>query len=467
MKYNPVTPKIISELENIVGLKNVITRPEELYVYSRDSTIFEHSPDVVVIPKTAEQVSEILKLANREKIPVVPRGAGTSASGSPIPIMGGIVLDMSRNDKILEIDSHNLTVEVESGVVCDLLNEELAKHGFFFPPDPASSPACTIAGMVANNSAGNMAMKYGTTRDHVLWLEVVLPTGEIIQTGSTTIKSVSQFDLTRLMVGSEGQLGVITKVGLKLTPLPEHHATAFFIFKSVEDAAKAAVRVRSTMTTIPCMLEFLNETTTRAAFDYAGLEYPVGYTIILDFDGAKDTAEADLEAGFKLCEKENPIYKEKAKDAAHRTQLLTARKAALPALARLRPTTCMEDCTVQITKLPQAAKAIEEIPERLGAEDFMDLGNFGHIGDGNMHPTFCFDERVEEQREAFFKGMDILYEDIILPLGGSVTGEHGIGLIRAKYISEEHGDASVKIMRGIKKLFDPNMILNPGKGKGG
>lgn len=463
--YGKLTKEIIEKLTGIVGDEYATTRPEEIYCYSKDSTLFQFKPDIILRPTKTEHVAATLKIANKEKIPVTPRGAGTSASGSPLPLMGGILMDMSAMNRILSIDIENQTAIVESGVICDALNEKVKEQGFFFPPDPASSPACTIGGMVANNASGNRTIKYGPTRNYVLWLEVVLPTGEIIETGSKTLKSVSDYDLTRLMVGSEGSLGVITKVGLKLVPIPESFATAFLIYDSVEALVKAATKIRLARI-VPEMLEFMDRRTTAVAFDYAGIkDVPEGNFLLFDCGESKQAVKTILEKGVKLCREERPLYLDEATDPTYRASLITARKAALPALARLRPTTVMEDCTVPLDKLPKVARMIEDIPRRLDVEE-MGLGNFGHIGDGNMHPTFIFDDRVKEQREAFFRAVNILYKDIVLPLGGSITAEHGVGLIRAPFIKMEHGP-EVEVMRELKRFFDPNLILNPGKGKGG
>ncbi|RJS83538.1 FAD-binding oxidoreductase [Candidatus Bathyarchaeota archaeon] len=464
-KYGRVKDSHIKVLEDIVGSEKVSTRPEELYCYSRDSTIFKYRPDVVVRPENSAQVSEILKVANEDRIPVTPRGSGTSAAGLPLPVYGGILLDMSSMNKIELIDVENQIAIVQPGVVCDVLNERLREYGFFFPPDPASSPICTIGGMVNTNASGNRTMKYGPTRNYVLWLEVVLANGKIIHTGSKTLKSVSDYDLTRLFVGSEGSLGVVTKVGLKVVPLPESVGTAIFIFDSVDKLVRAATKVRLSGI-VPEMLEFMDRRTTSASFDYAGIkDVPEGNFLLLDLGERREAVEPLLEKVVSICNSENPEFVDKTLDLEYRENLIKARKAALPALSRLRPSTAMEDCTVPLTKLPEAAVKVEKIPEDLGVEGF-DLGNFGHIGDGNMHPTFVFDEREEEQRKALFKAIDILYQDIVLPLGGSVTAEHGIGLTRAKYVALEH-PSTVGLMRSLKRLFDPNLILNPGKGKGG
>lgn len=463
--YNPLKDRHIRTLEDIVGSDNVSTRPEELYCYSMDSTLFTYKPEVVVRPQCTEHVSKILKMADKELIPVTPRGAGTSAAGSPLAVCGGIILDMCSMNKIESINFEDQIVITQPGVICDFLNDKLKEKGFFFPPDPASSPACTIGGMVNTNASGNRTMKYGPTRNYVLWLEVVLPGGKIIEIGSKTLKSVSDYDLTRLIVGSEGSLGVVTKIALKIVPMPEGIGTACFIFDSVEKLARAAARVRLNGI-IPEMLEFLDRNTTYATFSYAKIEgLPEGNFLLLDLGEHKEAIEHVLEKSVSICRKESPEYVDKTTDLEYRERLIRARKAALPALSRLKITTAMEDCTVPLSKLPEAAAKIEKIPQVLNVEG-LDLGNFGHIGDGNMHPTFLFDAREKAQKEAFYKGMEILYKDIVLPLGGSITAEHGIGLTRAPYIALEH-PTSLPLMRKLKKVFDPNLILNPGKGKGG
>ena len=465
-KYGKYDQTVAKKLVDIVGPYNYSDRLEELIAYSRDSTLFSYRPDAVVRPTTVGQVSAIMKLANEYMIPVTPRGGGTSASGSPLAVVGGIILDMSSMNNITSIDIDNQSVTVEAGVVCDNLNDELAKSGFFFPPDPASSPACTIGGMVNTNAAGNRTIKYGSTKDWVLWIEVVLPSGEVINTGSKVLKSSSGFDLTRLMVGSEGQLAIATKIGLRVTPLPESYATAVLIFDNIRNLAAAATAIRRAGI-VPEMIEFMNAKTAKASLDYAKIKgIPEGNFLLIDCGGAKESVGPMLDKSLGLVQQYRPVFVDRAPDRAYRDRLVNARKAALPALARLRPTTSMEDLTVPPTRLADAVEAVEKIPDRLGVEG-MGLGNFGHVADGNMHPTFVYDERVQEQKQAFFKGMDILYREIVFPMGGSCTGEHGIGLIRADYIELEYGKTAVGLMRGIKQLFDPNLVLNPGKGKGG
>ncbi|MEM3440250.1 MAG: FAD-linked oxidase C-terminal domain-containing protein [Candidatus Bathyarchaeia archaeon] len=456
---------LIAELEAIVGPENISTRAEDLLCGSYEATpLMEYRPDLILAPRTAEQVSEILLLANRHRIPVTPRGAGTSLAGNSLAVAGGICLDMSSMKAILEFDGANQTIAVEPGVVCDTLNDYLADRGFFFPPDPASSSAATIGGMVSNNSGGNRALKYGVTRDHVLWLEAVLPTGEVIRTGSRTLKSVSGYDLTRLLVGSEGTLAVITKVGLRVMPLPEARAVSLYIFDDVEGAVGAAVEIKSSGI-LPSMLEFMDETSTKASFEYAKMDYPEGCAVIVECDGWREAVEREAESIHRIALRRRPKFFERASSPEEGERLISARKAALPALSRAAPTIFMEDFTVPVTKIPEAYARIARIPEELDAP--ISISTFGHIGEGNLHPNFLFDGNDPEQRRAFLKALDLLYREVVIPLGGSITGEHGVGFSRGDYIELEHGAKSVGLMREIKRIFDPNMILNPYKAKGG
>jgi len=464
-KYRHLTQAAVRKLEAIVGPENVSRRIEDLICGSYEAVLLKYRPEVIVAPRTVEQVSRILKLADRYRIPVTPRGAGTSVAGNSLPVLGGICLDMCSMNGILEFDPDNQIVVVEPGVVCDSLNDYLASRGFFFPPDPASSPGATIGGMVANNSGGNRALKYGVTRDHVLWLEAVLPTGEIIRPGSKTIKSVSSYDLTRLLIGSEGTLAVMTKVGLRITRLPEAYSACLYVFKDIGEATETAVRIKSSGA-IPAMLEFMDETTSRASFEYVGLDLPEGCAVLVGCDGYNDAVESEIETIHNIALKGKPIFAAKAGSTEERDRYISARKAALPALSKVAPTVCMEDMTVPVTRIPEACRRIGEIPSRLGVPGFT-VSIFGHIGEGNLHPTFLFDERETTQKKAFFKALDLLYRDVAIPLSGSITGEHGIGILRGNYIKLEYGEKMFKLMHEIKRVFDPKMILNPYKGKGG
>ncbi|MEM2082462.1 MAG: FAD-linked oxidase C-terminal domain-containing protein, partial [Candidatus Bathyarchaeia archaeon] len=322
----------------------------------------------------------------------------------------------------------------------------------------------TIGGMVANNSGGNRALKYGVTRDHVLWLEAVLPTGEAIRTGSRTLKSVSGYDLTRLLIGSEGTLAVITKVGLRVMPLPEARAVSLYIFDDVEGAVRTAVEIKSSGI-MPSMLEFMDETSTKASFEYAKMDCPEGCAVIVECDGWREAVEREAESIHRIALRRGPKFFQRASSPEEAERLISARKAALPALSRAAPTIFMEDFTVPVTKIPEAYARIARIPDGLDAP--IGISTFGHRGEGNLHPSFLFDGNDPEQRRAFLQALDLLYREVVVPLGGSITGEHGVGLSRGDYIELEHGAKAVGLMREIKRIFDPNMILNPYKAKGG
>ncbi|MGQ9719894.1 MAG: FAD-binding oxidoreductase [Candidatus Jordarchaeum sp.] len=454
---------IINRLAKIVGEENVCTDPAEIFCYSRDSTPFQYFADVIVRPAKTTGVSEVMKLANENRIPVYPRGSGTSAAGSPLPVKGGILIDLTRMNQILSFDEENLQVVMEPGVICDDLNEFLKDYGYYFPPDPASSSVATIGGMVANNSAGNRAIKYGKTKDWILWLEAVLPSGEIIHTGSDTLKSVSGYDLTKLLCGSEGTLAVFTKIGMRVQPLPETYKTAMFLFDDLNRAGEAIVKARSSGV-VPCAMEFLDKLTISTTADYAGLTLPDCEALLLiETDGIEAAAEKELKIITGIVKKMSPKEWKIAQDEEERNTLWVARKSAYAALARCSITTTMEDLSVPISKIPEALKRIQKIPERVGNQ--IRVATFGHAGDGNLHPTFLYDERISEQQEAFYKALNIIYDEVALALGGSITGEHGVGIIRKDFVEKEHGSVEMALMKGIKRVFDPSNILNPGKGK--
>lgn len=467
VNYNPVSNRIITKLRNIVGNKFILTEIEEIFPYSMDATLFspKNIPEIVVQPNTKEQVSKILKLATKHRIPVVPRGSGSGLAGGALAIYGGIVVDMTRFDQILNINIVNNIVEVESGVICDNLNRELSKYMYFFPPDPGSSSIATIGGMVGNNSGGIQAFKYGVTSNYVLSVEVVLPTGEIMEFGSKTLKSTSFLNIKGLMVGSEGMLGIITKVALKIKPLPKSRKSGFFIFDEFESITECVIKIRK-RGIVPNIMEFLDKTTTKVCFEYLGGEYadyPLGYFLLLEVDGTEKQVFEEFEELRKICSEKKPKFEKIAQSSKDREDIILARKAAIPALSVLAPTIVIEDCTINMSNLTEGIHKIEDL-----SNEFRKLGVniaiFGHL-EGNLHPTFMFNEHKSQEVAAFKKAVDIIYTKIVLPLGGTITGEHGIGIVREAFIDKEHM-ASVELMHKIKSLFDPKLILNPGKAKG-
>jgi len=450
---------MIKKLIEIVGQDNFTDQLEELVPYSYDASMNVHRPDAAVWPETTEQVVAIVQFANEHKVPVIPRGAGTSLSGGVIPIQGGVIIDLSKMNRILEISIENRYARVEAGVVCDDLNRELAKHGFIFPPDPASSSVATIGGNVATNAGGIKGAKYGTTRDYVLGLRVVLPTGELMRTGAYTMKSVSGYDLAKLFIGAEGTLGVITEVTLKINPIPRHAMTAVATFAKLEDAGNA---IFQTMTSgiIPSVMEIMDKVTIQAIKENTDIALPDAEAMILtETDGFTwPEVEAQMDVVLSVLKKNRPIEIKTAKDEKDRLNLWKARKSAYATLARVSNSFVLDDVTVPISRIPELLVGIQEISKKYNIV----VATFGHAGDGNLHPQILYDEydpdmvqRVEKVEEEIFR--------LAIGLNGTLSGEHGIGLSKAAYMSLEHDPVEMALMRQVKKTLDPYNIMNPGK----
>lgn len=469
MPYNELTEELIQSFTEIVGKPNSFTDFEIRWTYAFGGSIFEKDwiPGLVLTPETAVQVAKILKLANEHVIPITPRGSGTSLSAGSMTPYKGIVLDISRMNKILSIDIENNLVEVEPGVICDDLNEKLKEHGYFFPPDPGSSSVATIGGMVATNAGGIQAFKYGVTKQYVLYIDVVFPNGNILTLGTDVLKSVSSYNLKDLFIGSEGTLGVITKIGLRIRPHPKTRRLGLFIFEDVEPLQEAVLEMRR-KGIVTDLLEFMDKVILKAVTDYLGGEFydfPNGYVLLAEVDGNSEReVEEQFSIMFDIIIQHGPIFHRIAQTPEERERLILARKANLPALSRIKPTTCVEDCTIQVSKFADIIKKIERIPKEINAKDMI-VAIICHL-EGNLHPTFLFNENDPEDVKDFEKAIDYLYREIIMPAGGTLTGEHGIGKIKTPYLELEHGNEVVELMRQIKKYFDPNMILNPGIGKG-
>jgi len=444
---------------DIVGEQNYTDRLIDMVSYSYDASEHSHRPSCGVWAETAEQVSEILKLANREKMPVIPRGAGTGLSGMAVPAKGGIVLDLSRMNKILKISIEDRLALVEPGVIYEEFEKALLPYGFFFPPDPASGTVCTLGGNVATNAGGLRAAKYGTTRDYVLGLQVVLPDGRIMKTGSLTMKSVSGYDLTRLFVGSEGTLGVVTEITLKINPQPTATSTAMATFDDVEDAGRAVSEIMHSGI-IPSALEILGRETLEAINQNTDLNLPEADAMLLvETDGYTEVeTEYELKKVIEIFKKKNAQEIKKAKTEEEAAELWKARKSAYAVLARIKTHFVLEDVTVPMSNVAPMLKGIEKIAEKHGLQ----IATFGHAGDGNLHPQILYDGYDPDQ----VKRMEAASADLFklsIELGGTLTGEHGIGLSKAPFMTLEHDPVAMDVMRSLKKLFDPNNILNPGK----
>jgi glycolate dehydrogenase FAD-linked subunit len=447
------------KLIEIVGKDNFTDQLEELVPYSYDASMNVHRPDAAVWPESTEHVAEIVKFANEHRIPIVPRGAGTSLSGGVIPIRGGIIVDLSRMNRILEMSIENRYVRVQAGVVCDDLNRALAKHGFTFPPDPASSSVATIGGNVATNAGGIKGAKYGTTRDYVLGLQVVLPTGEVMHTGSYTMKCVSGYDLAKLFVGAEGTLGVITEITLKINPLPRHAMTAVATFTKLEDAGKA---IFQTMTSgvLPSVMEILDKVTLKSIKENTDIDLPDAEALILtETDGYTwEEVEAQMEVVLRILKQNHPTMIKTAKDEKDRLNLWKARKSSYATLARVSRSFVLDDVTVPISRIPDLLVGIQEIAQKHG----LVIATYGHAGDGNLHPQLLYDEYDPKQVEKTERAEEEIFQ-LAISLKGTLSGEHGIGLSKANYMTLEHDPVEMALMRQIKKTLDPNNIMNPGK----
>lgn len=448
-----------ARLREIVGDSHYQDSLEDLICHSYDAALEESAPEAVVYPGSAEEIAAILRLANEEGFAVTPRGAGTGLSGGSVPMRGGVAMVVTRLNAIEEINTDDLYAVVGPGTITADLAAAAAKHNLLYPPDPASLAVSTMAGNVAENSGGLRGLKYGVTKHYILALDVITPTGEFLHTGSVTVKCVTGYDLTQLMVGSEGTLGVITKIWCKLVPMPEHKESMLAIFGNMDDAARSvAAIIRAGV--IPATLEFLDRVTINAVEDFKGIGLPrdAEAILVIETDGQRQAAIAEAEKVIAVCRENNATTVRKAADEVEREQLWQARRSALSALARVRPTTILEDATVPRSRVPEMVRGVREIAER----HRIPIGNFGHAGDGNLHPTLLTDVRDKEEFARAEKAIDDTFE-LALSLGGTLSGEHGVGSAKAQYLNNEIGPVGLEVMRSIKRAFDPKGILNPGK----
>ncbi len=447
-------------LRETLGASQVLTAPEDVIPYGFDGTAtLEQRPAAVVFPRTATEVGFVMDVARRHGRPVICRGSGTGLSGGSVPISGGIVLCLVRFDRILELDTKNLTILVEAGVVTQQVYDAADAAGLFYPPDPGSMKISTIGGNVAENSGGLRGLKYGVTRDYVMGLEVVLADGSVCWLGSKCVKDVAGYNLRDLFIGSEGTLGVITRVLLKLLPKPAARQTLLATFGSMDSAADAVSAIIAAKI-IPCTLEFLDRKTIQCVEDFArvGLPRDAEALLLIETDGHPAAAADEAMRVEEQCRVHRATSVRRAATAAEALQLAAARRSAFSALARLRPTTILEDVTVPRSELGGMVRAVEAI----GAKHGLTIATFGHFGDGNLHPTILTDERDTAEMHR----VELAFDDIVaetLKRGGTITGEHGVGLAKKKFLRQQMGDASFELLRAIKRTFDPDGMLNPGK----
>jgi glycolate oxidase len=452
--------EIIGNLQRIVGNKDVLTAKEDLIPYSFDGTAaMQQMPGCVVFVESAKEVSEILKLANEKNLKVVTRGSGTGLSGGSLPSKDCVVLCTVKMDKILELDRANLTMLVEPGITTLQVADAAIAAGLFYPPDPGSMKISTIGGNVAENSGGLRGLKYGITRNYVMGLEVVLPNGEIMTTGNKCVKDVAGYSLKDIFIGSEGTLGVITKVLLKLIPKPAAKKTMVATFSAMDTAAEAVSAIIAAQI-IPCTLEFLDRTTIHCVEDYAKIGLPLNCEalLLMETDGHPAAVADEAAKMEQICREKGCMEVRVAANDEEANKLASARRSAFSALARLSPTTILEDATVPRSELAQMIRFVEAVAKKYKLR----IGTFGHMGDGNLHPTFLTDERNKEEMHRIEEAFKEIFDEAIR-LGGTITGEHGVGVAKKSFLPKFLGEAQMKVSRDLRRTLDPNGILNPGK----
>ena len=452
--------QVISELTSLLGSDRVLTQPEDLIPYSFDGTAaLRQQPHCVVFPKTVKEVSDVLRVATAQHVPVVTRGSGTGLSGGSLPVSGCIVLCLVKMDRILQFDENNLTVLVEPGVVTQTITELADAAGLLYPPDPGSIKISTIGGNVAENSGGLRGLKYGVTRDYVMALEIVLADGRVIWLGSKCVKDVAGYSMKDVFIGSEGTLGIITKVLLKLVPKPRVKRTLLATFARM-DAAAETVSAIIAARIIPCTLEFLDKVTIRCVEEFAhiGLPLDVEALLLMETDGHPAAVEEEISRMQQIALQCGAVSVTIAQSTEEAARLSMARRSAFSALARVSPTTILEDATVPRSELARMIRFIQEV----GVRYELQIAIFGHMGDGNLHPTFLTDECNREEMHRVEQAMQEIF-DYTVELGGTITGEHGVGVAKKRFLPKALGNESLNLLRQFKKVLDPEGILNPGK----
>jgi glycolate oxidase len=450
-------PGVVEILKSIVGPDNVLSDQESLVCYSFDATRYTSQPEVVVKPRSAEEVAGVVALAYEEGIPVTPRGAGTGLSGGSVPVQGGIVVSMERMNSPAVIHKEDLYAVVEAGVVTEHLQRDAEAKRLFYPPDPASQAACTIGGNIGECAGGLRGLKYGTTKNYVLGLEIVTPEGRLTRTGARTVKSVAGYDVTRLMVGSEGTLGIVTSAVLRLLPLPRARRVIAGRFKDITSAAEAVAEITASGL-VPSILEIMDDKTVEAVGAFLKESLGDGVLLLAEFDGAKSLCEEEASKALEILNGRQGGAIEDDVKGKKSAKLWEARRAALPALTRLCTTVILEDVTVPRSMLPDMVNKIT----RIAGKYDVGVAVFGHAGDGNIHPTFLTDRRNPDE----LKRVDAAIAEMMgasIDLGGTVSGEHGIGLDKMPFLKLEIGKAGYEIMKRVKGSLDPGGIMNPGK----
>ncbi len=451
--------EIKNQLKKIVGKERCFENHEELASYSYDAYYKEALPDLVLFPLTTDEVSDILKISLKNKIPVTARGAGTGICGASVPAEGGIVLCFSKMNKIVEINTRDRYIIVEPGVINADIQKALEPFGFFYPPDPGSMNVSTIGGNVAQNAGGPRCLKYGVTVDYILGLEVVLVSGKIINFGSTNVKDVTGYRLSSLFCGSEGTLGIVTRVILRVVPIPETVKTLLVTFDNLDNTAKSVSDIIGAGI-LPAAMELLDRATINAIEDSAGLGLPreAEGSLVIEIDGVKEACEKEIKKIIKKLEANHAVSIKEAKTGEERDKLWTARRSAYGVFAKLNPDLMTEDITVPVSKIPEMIRKTIEITKKYNLK----VGILAHAGDGNMHPMIPADKSNREQWKNVEKALDEIVKTAV-SLNGTLSGEHGIGLAKTRFLPLVMSRDDIEFMSVIKNAVDPDNILNPGK----
>ncbi|MDM5332919.1 FAD-linked oxidase C-terminal domain-containing protein [Ureibacillus composti] len=454
-----VTNRHIEEIKAIVKTGRVLIDESDRFSYSFDGSFGTYLPDIVIQTKNVDELVSLVKLANRERIPIYPRGQATSLSGGPLPVKGGMVLDLSVMNDLLEIHEEDLIAIVSPGVLTAEIHRAAEQKGLMYPPDPSSSHVSTIGGNLAENSGGPRGLKYGVTKDSVIGLEIITPEGEIIKTGGKTVKNVTGYDLTKLIVGSEGTLGIITKAVLRLIPKPQATGTIMAIFDSLVDAGSAISKILSSGI-FPSKMELMDQASLVAVekFEPLGLPTDAAALILIELDGHPLSLREEMEQAAALCRTVGAREVRIPKDKAEEAELWKARKLVSPAIVRIKPTKISEDATVPRSKIPEMCERLLKIRDKYGIH----LVVFGHAGDGNLHPNIICDKTDQEEMLRVEQAVAEIFTAAV-ELGGTLSGEHGIGTMKAPFMEMELGVVGLDMMKRIKKVWDPNNIMNPGK----
>lgn len=455
-----ISDTLKKEFQNMVGKENVMTDATDLYAYSYDSAVLDQvQPGIVVRPENTEVLGKVVRMCNENGLKLTVRGSGTNLSGGTIPCPGGVVCLTTALDRILEINEEDLYAVVQPGVITAKFASQVASRGLLYPPDPGSQAVSTLGGNVAENAGGLRALKYGVTKDYVMGLDFFDVNGDLVHTGGKTVKCVTGYNLTGLMIASEGTLGVFEKIILKLVPPPAAYKAMMAVFENVMDASRAVAAIIADKI-VPATLEFMDNFTIRTVenFRKAGLPVHAAAMLLVEVDGHSAEVQDDAARVEAICKNHKAISVRVAKDDAERNAVWQARRDALPALARVRPTTVLEDATVPRSKIPAMMQALKKIAKKYD----LTIGTFGHAGDGNLHPTILTDKRDRKEWQKVEAAIDDIFDEA-LALGGTLSGEHGIGLAKSRYMKNECGLAAINYSRKMKSVLDPNGILNPGK----